>query len=128
MSTDTETAVLFRKIDERLNTAYETNDVDRISVLLSEDWSILEPQMGIKSKAQFLNAIAEGRLYHSAMKKEVLEVKQFGDFTIVITRGKNVGHYAGQPFEAEQWVTNIYQKKDSEWLCIMTQEAPVIGE
>lgn len=126
--TDSELKSLFQIVDDNLNGAYETNDINKISRFLSDDWTMLEPQIGIISKPQFLKAIEDGRLSHSKMKKEVLQVRLYNDIAIVVTRGKNVGCYLDDAFDAEQWVTSIYKKIDSGWVCIFTQEAPVACE
>lgn len=123
--TETEMKFQFQKIEDKLNGAYERNDTEEISALLSDDWTILEPSTGLSGKDQFLNAIKEGNLTHSSMKKEVLQIKVYNDIAIVTTKGKNEGRYLDKPFNAEQWVTNIYKKISSGWICVMTQEAPV---
>lgn len=115
----------FQEIENRLNEAYERNDAEAISKLLSDDWMILEPTTGLLAKDKFLAAIKDGRLTHKKMKKEVLQVKWHNEIAIVIARGKNEGQYLDKVFDSEQWVTNIYRRKDGDWLCVMTQEAPV---
>lgn len=115
----------FQVIEDNLNGAYEKNDVGKISDLLSDDWTILETSTGLSGKTQFLNAIKNRSLIHSSMKKDVLEVKFYADFAIVITRGRNKGHYLDKPFNTELWVTNIYKKTNLQWVCVMTQECPV---
>jgi len=123
--TDIELKSQFQKIEDKLNAAYETNDTEEISRLLSDDWSILEPSTGLSGKEQFLKAIKAGELTHTSMKKEICQVKLYNDFGVVISRGKNEGRYLDQPFDAEQWVTNIFIKNNSQWICVMTQEIPV---
>jgi ketosteroid isomerase-like protein len=123
--TETKLKSQFQMIEDKLNAAYEKNDLEEISRLLSDDWTILEPSTGLSGKEQFIKAIKDRNLIHSSMKKEVLQVKLYDDFAIVITRGKNEGRYFDKPFNAEQWVTNIYKKNNSQWICVMTQESPV---
>ena len=116
---------LFQDIENNLNSAYEANDVKKIAQLLSDNWTMLEPALGIINRENILNAISEGKLTHSSMKKQVLQAKSFNNVAIVISRGKNVGRYVDRPFNAEVWVTNVYMKEGSNWICISTQEAPV---
>ena len=123
--TETELISLFQKIEDNLNAAYVTNNAEEISNLLSHDWTILESSTGLSSKEQLLNAIKNGDLTHTSMRKGIVQVKLYNDFAIVITRGKNSGRYLDKPFDAEQWVTNIYRKNNSQWICVMTQEASV---
>ena len=93
---------------------------------ISDDWILLEPQFGITSKEHFLNAIELGDLFHTTMKKKILRVQLYNDVAIVTARGMNIGYFKTNRFNSEQWVTNIYKKENDIWICIMTQEAPVI--
>lgn len=117
--------ILFQSIEDKLNTAYETNDAEQVARLLSPDWTMLEPGFGLVAKTDFIKAIKEGRLIHSLMKKEVKQVKVINDIAIVISRGRNTGMYAGKAFDTWVWVTNIYRQQDREWICIATQESPI---
>jgi hypothetical protein len=123
--TESEIKSQFQMIEDSLNEAYEKNDTEKISKLLADDWSILEPSTGLSGKEQFLQAIKDGNLAHSTMKKEIVQVKAYNNFAIVITRGKNEGYYLAKSFNSEQWVTNIYKKVNQRWICLLTQEAPV---
>ena len=73
-----------------------------------------------------MQEIKAGELSHILMEKEVLHVNNFGDTVIVITSGKNIGTYKSKPFNSRHWVTNIYRKENENWICVMTQEAPVL--
>ncbi|MEO6316734.1 MAG: nuclear transport factor 2 family protein [Chitinophagaceae bacterium] len=115
----------FQVIEDNLNKAYESNDVNAISRLLSDDWTNLESSTGLTHKTQFLNAISGGTLVHTIMKKAVLQIRLYNDFAIMNTKGKTEGRYNGHVFNAQQWTTNIYRKINDQWLCVMTQETPV---
>ncbi len=115
----------FQVLEDKLNETLISNNSNEISKLMSNDWVILEPQMGLISKERFLKSIDSGSLQHTAMKKEIVQVKVHNDIAIVTTRGKNIGSYLNEPFNSEQWVTNTYKKENENWICIMTQEAPV---
>ncbi len=116
----------FQQVEDNFSDALISNDSDKISKFLSDDWVLLEPEFGIISKEKFLNAIETNHLSHSNMIKKVVRVQLYNDVAIVTTRGMNVGIFRDQEFNAEQWVTNIYKKAGGSWICIMTQEAPVI--
>lgn len=117
--------LIFQSIEDKLNTAYEMNNAEQVSALLSTDWTMLEPGFGLVAKTDFIKAIEEGRLIHNLMKKEVKQVKVINDIAIVISRGRNTGMYAGKAFDTLVWVTNIYRQQDQEWICIATQESPI---
>ena len=118
----------FQYLEDKFNHALTSNNSEEISTYLSSDWVLVEPQFGIITKEQFINAITSGELSHTSMKKEVLRVNLQYDIALVTSRGMNIGIYKGNPFNAEHWVTNIYKNETGNWICIMTQEAPVICE
>ena len=116
----------FQIIEDRFNQALASNVVGNIAGFLSDDWTLLEPEFGFISKAKFLAAIDTGTLLHTEMKKPVFRVQLAGDVAIVTSRGKNVGTYSRKLFNAEHWVTNVYRNENGDWVCIMTQESPVM--
>ncbi len=124
--TDNEIKSIFQELEDNLNSTFEKNDVNKLSELLADYWTILEPNIGIVRKDDFIKTIKEGKLQHHSMKKEVILVKVFDNTALVISRGRNVGKYLEEPYNTELWVTNIYKRENSKWLCISTQEAPVM--
>ncbi len=115
----------FQLIDDRLNNAYEQNDIDQIERLLSLNWTMLEPGIGLVQKTDFIVAIKERRLIHTVMKKAVIHVSIVNGIAVVISKGRNAGLYGGKAFDTLLWVTNIYQKINNEWICVSTQESPI---
>ncbi len=123
--TDDQLIERFQLIEDTFNQALTTNNTEEISKYISRDWVLLEPQFGIITKERFLHVIEQGDLSHTAMNKKVLRIRLYKEIAIVIARGMNNGFYKGEPFNSEQWVTNVYKKENENWICIMTQEAPV---
>ena len=54
--TENESTSKFQIVGDNLNEAYEKNDTEKISSLLSDDWIVLEPSTGLSGKEQFLQA------------------------------------------------------------------------
>ncbi len=125
MLSESELISTFQAIDDHLNEAYELNDCNKISELLSDSWTLLEPGFGIVSKDKFLKSIKGQKLIHKAMKKVVIRANCFDTIAIVISRGKSTGLYLDNPFDTEVWVANIYRNEGSDWICISTQESPI---
>lgn len=125
MLLESELISTFQTIDDNLNEAYEINDCNKISELLSDSWTLLEPGFGIVSKGQFLESVKCQKLIHKAMKKVVIRANCFDAIAIVISRGKNTGIYGDKPFDTEVWVTNIYRNEGRGWISISTQESPI---
>lgn len=115
----------FQLVDDHLNSAFESNDIEKIKPLLSEDWFLLDPQFGITLAEKFLSQIESGNLIHRSMKKKLHRVILENDIAIVISKGYNHGLYMNIEFNAEHWVTQTYKRINGSWLCMMTQEMPV---
>lgn len=124
--TDDQLIQQFQSVEDNFNQALATNKVDEIANFISNDWVLLEPEFGIISKERFLNIIQRGDLSHTEMRKKVLWVKLHNNIALVTARGLNIGFYKNNPFNLELWVTNIYKKEGKNWICIMTQEAPMV--
>ncbi|MEJ7685044.1 MAG: hypothetical protein WKG06_45805 [Segetibacter sp.] len=60
----------FQAIEDALNDAFASNNIEEISKFLSSDWYLLEPQYGIINKERFLSVIEQGDLSHTAMRKK----------------------------------------------------------
>ncbi|TDB62759.1 nuclear transport factor 2 family protein [Arundinibacter roseus] len=114
----------FEQIEDELNKAYEANDIERISELLADQWTILESTTGLTSKEHFINSLKNGKLVQTKMVKDIQHVQIVDNIAIVVSKGKNEGQYAGVSYNSEQWVTNIYKRENSRWFCMMTLEIP----
>lgn len=115
----------FQLVDDIFNEALASNNKEEISKYISHDRVLIESQHGIINKERFLHVIEKGELSHIAMVKKVLRVKLHNDIALVTSRGMNIGFFKGEPFNSEYWVTNIYQKQNGNWVCIMTNETAV---
>lgn len=115
----------FQAIEDAFNKAVVSNDCQRILACVSEDWIIVDPQSGIIPKERFLSVVEQGMLKHTSMTKEILRVKVYENIALVTGRGKNTGSFSAQSFELDEWVTDIYHKKNGKWLCVLTHLTPV---
>ncbi len=118
-------AIDFQNLEDELNAAYERHDLSKIMELLSEKWYIVESATGLSTREDFLTALESGRLVQTKMLKKVEKVTMVDNIAIVLSRGKNEGIYNNTAYSAEQWVTNVFERHDEKWLCVMTQETPV---
>jgi ketosteroid isomerase-like protein len=118
----------FSIVEDAFNQAIISNDVEKIAACISTDWVIVDPQGGIIPRERFMYVVENGILSHSAMSKEILRVKIYGNTAVVTGRGKNAGMFQGQPIQAEEWVTDIYHKEGEKWLCVLTHLSPVTSQ
>lgn len=113
------------RVEEEFNQAMVSNDVLRISACISSDWVLVTPEVGVVPRERILRAIESGDLEHDMMTKDIGRVRVYGDVAIVTARGRNSGHFKGQPIRADEWVTDVYRKINGKWLCVLTHLTPV---
>jgi ketosteroid isomerase-like protein len=113
------------RVEEEFNQAMVSNDVLRISACISSDWVLVTPEVGVVARERILRAIESGELEHHTMTKDIGRARVYGDFAIVTARGRNTGHFKGQPIRADEWVTDVYRKINGQWLCVLTHLTPV---
>ena len=116
----------FAEIENAFNDAMVSNDVDRISACISDDWVLVTPEVGPVSRERMLEAIASGLLSHDMMVKTLVRTKIYGDMAVVTGRGRNTGKFRGEPIAADEWITDIYRRIEGRWLCVLTHLTPAI--
>lgn len=113
------------RVEDAFNAAMISNDVSRIADCITDDWVLVTPEVGVVPRARILAAIESGALSHDTMTKDVVRVRVYGDIAIVTARGQNTGSFRGQPMSADEWITDVYKKVNSRWLCVLTHLTPV---
>lgn len=108
------------RVEEDFNRAMVSNDVSRISACIADDWVLVTPEVGVVPRSRILHAVESGELSHDTMTKDVGRVRVYGDVAVVTARGRNTGQFRGQRLFADEWVTDVYQKMDGRWLCVLT--------
>lgn len=116
----------FQEVEDAFNETVVSNKVDEISRCVSDDWVLIDAQGGIIPKQAFFYALEQGMLSHTTMTKEIMRVKIYNEIAIVTGRGKNTGFFKGQPIKADEWITDIYKKKNEKWVCVLTHLTPVL--
>jgi ketosteroid isomerase-like protein len=112
-------------VEEAFNRAMISNDVQRISACVADDWVLVTPEAGVLPRSRILHVIESGELIHDTMTKDVGRVRVYGDVAVVTARGRNTGQFRGQRISADEWVTDVYRKVEGRWLCVLTHLTPV---
>ncbi|MEP6684334.1 MAG: nuclear transport factor 2 family protein [Parafilimonas sp.] len=123
--TDEQLISEFQKVEDNFNKAVITNKVDEIKKCVTGDWVLVDSKGGIIPQEGFFKVLEQGLLSHETMTKQILRVKVYGDIALVTGRGQNTGSWQGQQMEADEWITDVYKKEDSKWLCVLTHLTPV---
>lgn len=114
----------FQALLEDWAAAIVANDPEGIASFAEPDWVIVGPEGGPGELPPFLALVASGELTHSDMDFEVLDVRVFTDTAVVLAHGTNHGARRGEPFAADEWVTDIFVRRDGRWRCSMSALTP----
>ncbi|MER7112755.1 nuclear transport factor 2 family protein [Streptomyces sp. NPDC000229] len=104
--------------------AIVANDAERIGAHMTDDWVIVS-QSGVATREHFLSLVASGELTHSAM--ELVgepRVRIHGDMALFTGRITNTAHYGGERFDADEWTTDVFMRKDGRWRCVLSHITP----
>jgi|TARA_R110000868_G_scaffold143879_4_gene362598 ketosteroid isomerase-like protein len=115
----------FQKIEDNFNKAVISNSVDEIKKCITSDWVLVDSQGGIIPQERFFSVLEQGLLSHSAMTKEILRVKLYGDIALVTGRGQNTAIWQGESLASDEWITDVYKKENDCWFCVLTHLTPV---
>lgn len=103
--------------------AIVSNDAGRIGDFMADDWVIVS-ESGVATREQFLALVRSGELSHSAMDRvggADARVREYGDTAVLTLRQTNTAHYRGRRFDADEWVTDVFIRRDGRWECVLTQ-------
>jgi ketosteroid isomerase-like protein len=112
------------ELEAAFNDAMISNDVDRIAACVGDDWLLITPEAGPIPRKAILEAIASGRLIHATMSKQALHAQVMDDVAWITGRGQNTGTFRGQPMEADEWITDVYHRREGVWRCVLTHLTP----
>lgn len=124
MHMETDNLAAFQLLLDRWAEAIVANDATRIGSFAEPDWTMVTPEGGPGKREGFLAAVESGNLTHSEMSFEVLEARVYGDVAVVLAHGTNKGRWQGEPFAADEWVTETFIRRPSGWLCAFSALTP----
>jgi len=104
------------------------NDADRIGAFMAQEWVIVS-ERGIATKENFLEFVRSGALTHSSfdMVGEA-RVEVYGETAVITCRVVNTAHFGGQQFDADEWTTDVFVKREDKWLCVLSHITPADKE
>ncbi|MDJ1640553.1 nuclear transport factor 2 family protein [Streptomyces pakalii] len=104
--------------------AIVANDADRIGSFMADEW-VMVSESGIADREEFLGYVRSGDLTHSAMEAVAPpRVRVYGDTATVTARITNTAHYGGQRFDADEWTTDVFVRREGHWRCVLSHITP----
>ncbi len=109
------------KLEGEFGRAMIKNDPEAIGRLLDDDWIIIDPDGGIIDRARFLAVIRSGSLSHEVMDSRDVRVRIYGNSAAVTALTTTTGKFSGQEFNTEERSTDLWVKKNGQWMCVLSQ-------
>jgi ketosteroid isomerase-like protein len=107
--------------------AIVANDAARIAAFVTDDW-ILVSEAGISPGQEFLGLVESGALTHSAMAAVgETRVRIWGDTAVLTARVSNTAHYDGRRFDADEWTTDVFVRRNDRWRCAVSHYTPAVA-
>ena len=104
--------------------ALVANDAAAVASFMADDWVYVGPN-GATPKADIIGWIASGRLAHHTMRMVgAARVAVHADTVIVTARKASSGAWEGVGYTADEWISEVYVRKDRHWLCVLSQKCP----
>jgi ketosteroid isomerase-like protein len=100
--------------------AMATNDAERIASYMADEWVIVS-ERGFSGREHLLGFIRSGELTHSRFEMVgEPRVKIYGETAVLTCRVVNTAHFGGEAFEADEWTTDVFVKRDGRWQCVLS--------
>jgi uncharacterized protein (TIGR02246 family) len=100
--------------------AIVANDAARIATFVTDDW-VMVSETGVRLGRDFLALVASGELTHSAMTTVgATRVRVWGSTAALTARIVNTAHYRGERFDADEWTTDVFVRRNGRWLCTLS--------
>ncbi|WP_026924216.1 nuclear transport factor 2 family protein [Glycomyces arizonensis] len=120
MSIETEV----QAVAEGFDRALLANDAPRIADHFTDDWRYVGPD-GMVAKTDLIEWIASGRLAHHTMEAAGPEhTVATQDALLVTCRRVSTGAWEGEPYTADEWITDLWVRSGETWRCAFSQKTP----
>ena len=98
------------------------NDASLVASFMTDDWVYVGPD-GVSPKSDIIGWIASGRLAHYTMTVLGADrVVRAGDAVLVTARKASSGTWDGVPYTADEWISEVYVRRDGRWRCVLSQK------
>ena len=109
-----------------LDAALVANDAPVIAPFFADEWIAVGPDGPTLSKANLIEWVATGRLAHHSMRTiGEPRIVAYGETAITTARRASTGTWEGVAYVADEWMTEVYVRRDGVWQCVITQKCPV---
>lgn len=114
-----------RAFGAALDEALIANDATAIATFFGDEWIYIGPD-GPTPKAHLIDWIASGRLAHHSMRSiGEPRIVVYGETVVASARRASTGSWEGVAYSADEWIIEVYVRRDGAWRCVVSQKCPV---
>jgi ketosteroid isomerase-like protein len=118
-----------KAIEQQWLDAYMKNDASFIKNLEADDYSVIEPDGNVSTKAQDVKAVTEKTFVLKSGTMSDFKCRMLGDnYAIVTAMLKMSGSDDGKEFSGDFRGTDVFEKKNGKWMAVASQLTKVESE
>jgi ketosteroid isomerase-like protein len=108
-------------IEDQLAAAWVAGDRSVHERVLSEDWSVIDAQGRIRTKAEVLEEMFRPGERELTGRIDQVNVRPYGDWAIVTGRTYVVGRYEGKDIEVTLRFMDVFRRREGTWQVVASQ-------
>jgi len=116
-----------KKLEMDRAAAVVKGDVAAIAGQTSDDYTLINANGQLSSKAQTMDAIKTGNIKLTANDLSDLKVRVYGNTAVVTGKSNAKGTIGGQELKGPVLFTRVYVKKDGKWQSVAFQQTPIVN-
>jgi ketosteroid isomerase-like protein len=114
-----------RAFGAALDEALIANDAAAIAPFFGDEWIFIGPN-GPTQKAHLVDWIATGKLAHHSMHSiGEPRIVVYGETVVASARRASTGLWEGVTYSADEWITEVYVRREGAWRCVISHKCPV---
>ena len=120
---DSSTAIAkeLREIEDQLAAAWVAGDRSVHERVLSEDWSVIDAQGRIRSKAEVMEEMFRPGERELIGRIDEVNVRPYGDWAIVTGKTHVAGRYEGNDINVTLRFMDVFRRIDGNWQVVASQ-------
>jgi ketosteroid isomerase-like protein len=118
-----------KAIEQQWLDAYMKSDAAFIKNLEADDYSIIEPDGVVTTKAQDVKAVTDKTFVLKSATMSDFKCRMIGDSCAVVTAMMKIsGTDDGKDFSGDYRGTDVFEKKNGKWMAVASQLTKVAKE
>ena len=100
------------------------NDADAVAGFMADEW-VYVGETGATPKVDLIGWIAAGRLVHHSMRMvNQPRIAVYDDTAILTCRKASTGSWDGALYAADEWISEMYVRRQGRWVCVLSHKSP----